>query len=64
MNLDKAIEQLLRCEILLESEVRELCSKAREILVEESNVQKVDSPVTVVVCSSRFAETSTDNFLI
>jgi serine/threonine-protein phosphatase 4 catalytic subunit len=47
LNLDKAIEQLLRCEMLLESQVRELCNKAREILVEESNVQKVNSPVTI-----------------
>ena len=34
-------------EIIKESEVKALCSKAREILVEESNVQRVDSPVTV-----------------
>jgi len=27
--------------------VKSLCAKAREILVEESNVQRVDSPVTV-----------------
>jgi serine/threonine-protein phosphatase 4 catalytic subunit len=50
MNLDKQIEQLLRCEILLESQVRDLCNKAREILVEESNVQRVNSPVTVTKC--------------
>jgi hypothetical protein len=38
---------LRRCETIKESEVKALCSKAREILVEESNVQRVDSPVTV-----------------
>jgi hypothetical protein len=29
--------------------VRALCAKAREILIEESNVQQVDSPVTVCI---------------
>ncbi|KAM7312293.1 serine/threonine phosphatase [Ixodes scapularis] len=45
-DLDRQIEQLRRCEIIKESEVKSLCAKAREILVEESNVQRVDSPVT------------------
>lgn len=45
--LDKQIEQLLKCEFLKESEVKELCDKAKEILFLESNVQIVDSPVTV-----------------
>lgn len=43
----RQIEQLRRCEIIKENEVKALCAKAREILIEESNVQKVDSPVTV-----------------
>lgn len=46
-DLDRQIEQLKKCEIIKESEVKNLCSRAREILVEESNVQRVDSPVTV-----------------
>lgn len=46
-DLDRQIEQLKRCETIKESEVKALCAKAREILVEESNVQRVDSPVTV-----------------
>jgi len=46
-DLDRQIEQLWRCEAITESEVKTLCAKAREILVEESNVQRVDSPVTV-----------------
>ena len=46
-DLDRQVEQLLRCEIIKESEVKDLCSKAREILIEESNVQRVDAPVTV-----------------
>ncbi|CAI8015276.1 Serine/threonine-protein phosphatase 4 catalytic subunit, partial [Geodia barretti] len=46
-DLDRQIEQLRRCEIIKESEVKALCAKAREILIEESNVQRVDPPVTV-----------------
>jgi len=46
-DLDRMIETLRRCEVLQESEVKLLCSKAMEILVEESNVQRIDSPVTI-----------------
>ena len=46
-DLDRQIEQLKRCEYIKESEVKNLCAKAREILVEESNVQHVDAPVTI-----------------
>jgi len=46
-DLDRQIEQLRQCEIITEQEVKTLCCKAREILIEESNVQRVDSPVTV-----------------
>ena len=46
-DLDRQIEQLKKCEYLKESEVKALCAKAREILVDESNVQRVDAPVTV-----------------
>ncbi|GBG86489.1 hypothetical protein CBR_g41483 [Chara braunii] len=46
-DLDRQIEQLRRCEPLKESEVKALCMKAMEILVEESNVQRVDAPVTI-----------------
>lgn len=48
-DLDRQIEQLKRCEIIQENEVKALCAKAREILIEESNVQRVDSPVTVSI---------------
>ena len=47
MEIDKQIEKLRRCELIKESEVRILCKKAKEILIEESNVQRVFSPVTV-----------------
>jgi len=46
-DLDRQIEQLRKCQIIKESEVKTLCAKAREIFVEESNVQRVDSPVTI-----------------
>ena len=46
-DLDRQIEMLRRCEYIKESEVKALCQKAREILVEESNVQRVDAPVTI-----------------
>lgn len=49
--LDAQIERLQRCEYLKESEVKSLCQKAREILVDESNVQPVDAPVTVCFAS-------------
>jgi serine/threonine-protein phosphatase 4 catalytic subunit len=46
-NLDRQIAKLRRLELISEAEVKELCNKAREIFIEESNVQHVDSPVTV-----------------
>ena len=47
MTRGRQIEQLLRCEPISEEQVKRLCLKAREILIEEANVQVVDSPVTV-----------------
>ena len=52
----RQIEQLYRCEPISEEDVKRLCIKAREILIEEANVQVVDSPVTVrrvLACSPR-----------
>ena len=46
-DLDKWIEQLKECEHLAEKDVKSLCEMAVEILVEESNVQRVDAPVTL-----------------
>jgi serine/threonine-protein phosphatase 4 catalytic subunit len=46
-DLDRQIAQLKRCETISEAEVRSLCQKALEILIEESNVQRVDAPVTI-----------------
>lgn len=50
-NLDEQIERLKKCEYLKESEVKGICDKAREILIDESNVQRVDAPVTVCASS-------------
>tara|TARA_B100000780_G_C20704706_1_gene280180 strand:+ start:140 stop:469 length:330 start_codon:yes stop_codon:yes gene_type:complete len=52
-DLDRQIESLRRCEYLKESEVKAICAKAREILVDESNVQRVDAPVTVSFTKNR-----------
>jgi serine/threonine-protein phosphatase 4 catalytic subunit len=48
-DLDEQIERLRRCEYLKEQEIKALCDRAREILSEESNVQRVDAPVTVSI---------------
>ena len=45
--LDIWISKLLDCAPLTENEVKQLCDKAREILIEESNVQPVRAPVTI-----------------
>src|SRR5262249_29901654 len=45
--LDAQIAQLMECKTLTEPEVKALCEKAREILIDESNVQPVRCPVTV-----------------
>ncbi|WFD35739.1 protein-serine/threonine phosphatase [Malassezia cuniculi] len=46
-DLDRYIEQLKRCEPLAEEDAKNLCMRAREILIEESNIQRIDAPVTV-----------------
>ncbi|EME41032.1 hypothetical protein DOTSEDRAFT_74541 [Dothistroma septosporum NZE10] len=46
-DLDKAIAQLRACRPIPEAQVRELCYKARELLIEEGNVVSVDAPVTI-----------------
>jgi len=61
MDLDKQIEQLKRCEYIKEAEVKELCEKAKNILVEEANVQRVEAPVTVRLNVHRFVEIYMDN---
>lgn len=45
--LDEQIAKLMECRLLTEREVKQLCEKAKEILVKEENVQPVRTPVTV-----------------
>lgn len=62
-DLDRQIEQLKKCEIISEAEVKALCAKAREILIEESNVQRVDSPVTVrIFILNKYCKIKTNKF--
>ena len=49
-DVDAMIETLRNCEFLREAEVRMLCNRAKEIIIDESNVQRVDAPVTVRLC--------------
>ncbi|EFX02987.1 serine/threonine-protein kinase [Grosmannia clavigera kw1407] len=46
-DLDQAIAQLRACRPIPEEQVRELCHKARELLIEEGNVVTVTAPVTI-----------------
>ncbi|KYQ88302.1 putative protein serine/threonine phosphatase [Tieghemostelium lacteum] len=48
LNLDHCIEKLQKCEILPESTVKEITDRMKELLISESNVQEIKSPVTVV----------------
>lgn len=50
-DLDKWIEKVKRCEYLQEEELKALTDYVKEILVEESNVQPVNAPVTVSAAS-------------
>ena len=47
-DLDRFIATVSECQPLKEPEIRLLCEKAREIFYNESNVQPVRCPVTVV----------------
>lgn len=44
---DHWIEKLMRCENLSEPDMKTLCERVRCILMEESNIQPVSSPVTI-----------------
>lgn len=46
-DLDRAIAQLRACRPIPEVQVREICHKARELLIEEGNVVTVTAPVTI-----------------
>jgi serine/threonine-protein phosphatase 4 catalytic subunit len=53
-DLDRQIEQLKKCEYIKESEVKSLCDRAKEILMKEENVEKVEAPITVSINFSNF----------
>jgi serine/threonine-protein phosphatase 6 catalytic subunit len=44
---DQWIAQLLTCQHLAEADMKTLCDLVRTILMEESNIQPVSSPVTI-----------------
>ena len=46
-NLDEQIERLRKCQYITEIEVKLLCEKAKELFIEESNVQTIDAPITI-----------------
>ena len=45
--LNHVIIQLRRCELISEQEVVNLCQAAKDILMKESNIREVHTPVTV-----------------
>ncbi|CAN3357670.1 serine/threonine-protein phosphatase 4 catalytic subunit [Diutina catenulata] len=47
LNLDETIENIQQCKHIPEADVEELCQKAIELLVQEANIQIVDTPVTI-----------------
>ena len=46
-SLDEQIEKLRKCQYITEIEVKSLCEKARELFIEESNVQSISAPITI-----------------
>ena len=46
-SLEQQIEDLFNCKFLPEEEVKDLCSKAKELFIKEPNIQIVHCPVTV-----------------
>lgn len=46
-NLDECIAKVKKCEPLSENQLKKLCIMVKNILIEESNVQPVSSPVTI-----------------
>jgi len=46
-DLDRWLETARECKYLAEADLKKLCDKVKELLLEESNVQPVSSPVTI-----------------
>ena len=47
LNLDKAIDQLLKAQLLNEQIIKEICEQLKQILIDESNIVSLQSPVSV-----------------
>ena len=47
MDIDECISMIKDGKILSEKQLRIVCEKVKELLIEESNVQPVNSPVTI-----------------
>ncbi|EGW34289.1 uncharacterized protein SPAPADRAFT_54445 [Spathaspora passalidarum NRRL Y-27907] len=47
LNLDETIENIKHCKHVPESDVEELCTKVIELLIQEANIQHIDTPVTI-----------------
>jgi len=45
--IDEHISQIFQLKFISENQVKDLCEKAKEILINEENVQHVSSPVTI-----------------
>lgn len=46
-DLDRWIESIRRCELLPELDLKHLCEYVQDLMLEESTVQPVQSPVTI-----------------
>ena len=44
---DEWLERIKKCQSLTENEMKQLCEMVKELLMEESNIQPVQTPVTV-----------------
>lgn len=47
LDLDAAIATLRQCKYLPEHDIKQLCDIVKSLLLEESNIQPVSSPVTI-----------------
>ncbi|WFD32153.1 protein-serine/threonine phosphatase [Malassezia sp. CBS 17886] len=48
LDLDACIEKLLNKQLLVDTVLKEICQKTKELLMQESNVVHISAPVTVV----------------
>ncbi len=48
-DIDRYIETLLRCEFISEEEVKNLCEKAKEILMKMDNLVYLSAPIIVIL---------------